>query len=84
MISWKPILSNLLDSTYVTTSGFSKQLTKSQRQEIKEKFKNFNSLFEETWKSQRSWSVPDKDLREQIVLEVRKNIGALYGRFWDK
>ncbi|KAL4289454.1 hypothetical protein HN51_056384 [Arachis hypogaea] len=58
---------------------------KKPKQELKDKFKRFNSTFEDIYKTQSSWVVSD----EQLKSELRASIAALvipayrsfYGRF---
>jgi hypothetical protein len=74
-----------MDNTKITEGGkISNTLTKAQRETIKEKFKNFNKDFEETFTIQKGYAIPDMDLRIQVIREVRQILCPMFNRFHDK
>ncbi|XP_065866229.1 exocyst complex component EXO70H1 [Euphorbia lathyris] len=52
--------------------------------EVSDRFKRFNSAFEEAYKKQRSWVVPDSKLRDEIKVSVAKKIVPAYREFYEK
>lgn len=53
-------------------------------EKARESFGNFNRAFEETYRKQTSWFVPDQKLRDEIKISLAKEIGSLYGEFYAK
>ncbi|KAL0537188.1 hypothetical protein IC582_026160 [Cucumis melo] len=53
-------------------------------EEARESFRNFNRAFEETYRKQTSWIVPDQKLRDEIKILLAREIGALYGEFYTR
>ncbi|CAN1262650.1 Exocyst complex component EXO70H1 [Linum perenne] len=43
-----------------------------------------NSAFEEAYKKQSSWVVPDSKLRDEIKISLARNVGPVYRRFYEK
>ncbi|KAI8072383.1 Cullin repeat-like-containing domain protein [Gongronella butleri] len=82
--SWKPCVENLMDVTYVRGGTIKNALSNADRQMIKDKFKNFNMEFDEIWRTQTAYAVPDLDLRNQMIRDVKNVIVPMYGRFLDK
>ncbi|WCJ41168.1 exocyst subunit exo70 family protein H7 [Euphorbia peplus] len=52
--------------------------------EVSDRFKRFNSAFEEAYKKQRSWVVPDSKLRDEIKVSVAQKIVPAYREFYEK
>jgi exocyst complex protein 7 len=48
---------------------------------IKEKFKNFNLAFEEIYRNQTIWKVPDPQLREELKISISENVIPAYRAF---
>ncbi|RUS26452.1 Cullin repeat-like-containing domain protein [Jimgerdemannia flammicorona] len=82
--SWKPCVENLMDVTYVKGGALKTSLGNSDKQLIKEKFKNFNTEFEDMWRAQKSYAMPDAELRNQVLRGVKQVLLPLYSRFIDK
>ncbi|KAI9027967.1 Cullin repeat-like-containing domain protein [Hyaloraphidium curvatum] len=82
--SWKPLLEHLMDVTYVQGGKIQGQLSKPQRDAVKEKFRAFNADFDAALASAGSVSVPDPELRASLVKEVRGLLVPLYARFYDR
>ncbi|KAL9956376.1 hypothetical protein ACROYT_G037843 [Oculina patagonica] len=60
------------------------KLKDKQRQMIKDKFKGFNTEFEELYEIQKTYAVPDTQLRDQLRNENMDLILPLYTAFRDK
>ncbi|KAG8387781.1 hypothetical protein BUALT_Bualt02G0056900 [Buddleja alternifolia] len=53
-------------------------------QEVKERFRRFNLGFEEAYKKQMSWVIPDPKLRDEVKITLAKNIVPGYRVFYEK
>ncbi|KAF3904913.1 hypothetical protein ABW20_dc0108474 [Dactylellina cionopaga] len=91
MISWKEAAGYLLDMTYtskaaiqVSASGSKPSLTSKDKEAVKEKFKNFNTLFDTLIQQHKSYTFPDKEVKAMLFKQITSFISPLYGRFWDK
>ncbi|KAL4634433.1 hypothetical protein ACB092_04G199100 [Castanea dentata] len=77
--SWTKALHCLKDE------GIGGSSNNAWRVALKEKFKNFNACFEEIYRVQTAWNVPDAQLREEfrifISLEVIPAYRSFMGRF---
>ncbi|KAJ3092877.1 Exocyst complex component 7 [Quaeritorhiza haematococci] len=82
--SWKPLVEHLMDQTYIQGGVIQKTLTKAQREIVKDKFKDFNTDFEDTMKAQKAWAVPDAELRAALIKDVKQVLLPMYGRFYDR
>ncbi|KAI9316495.1 Cullin repeat-like-containing domain protein [Dichotomocladium elegans] len=82
--SWKPCVENLMDVTYVRSGTIKNAMGSGDRQLIKERFKSFNTEFEEIWRAQTTYAVPDAELRAQVIRDVKNVLVPMYGRFLDK
>ncbi|XP_023007408.1 exocyst complex component EXO70H1-like [Cucurbita maxima] len=51
-------------------------------EDARESFRNFNRAFEETYRKQTSWIVPNQKLRDEIKISLAKELGDLYGEFY--
>lgn len=81
---WNHIIEHLMDTTFIRNGEIKQQLSSSERQNIKDRFKNFNSDFEDLHKLQRKFSVPDIELRTSIIRTVKKMVLPMYSRFLDR
>jgi len=84
MDCWNSCVISLMDVTYVQDGSIKTTLSKSQKQNIKECFKNFNNKFDEIYKVQKVYSIPDTELRNQMLSEIKQIIIPMYGRFYKK
>ncbi|KAK1617139.1 hypothetical protein QYE76_022656 [Lolium multiflorum] len=81
-ISWTKTLSYLRDDVHGSGSGSSSGSGhSSSRMSIKEKFKNFNLAFEEIYRNQTIWKVPDPQLREELKISISENVIPAYRAF---
>ncbi|KAG0280871.1 exocyst complex component exo70 [Linnemannia exigua] len=82
--NWKACVEHLMDVTYVHDGGLQQALNSSQRQVVKDKFKNFNHDFDELWKVQKQYSIPDQDLRLMVLKDVNQIMIPMYDKFLTK
>ena len=83
--SWIPIVESLIDTTKINDQGkIASQLTKAQKEGIKEKFTKFNKDFDEVYTTQRTYAIPDPELRTQVIKEVKQILCPMFDRFYDK
>ena len=93
--AWKEPSSQLLDVQYTARSyrppsggtndsaAILKSLGSKEKDAIKEKFKNFNTSFDDLVAKHKGYKM-EKDVRAQLTREVQGIIEPLYGRFWDR
>lgn len=53
-------------------------------EEAEESFKKFNTAFEEVYRKQTSWVVPDQKLQEEIKISIAKKLERVYRGFYEK
>ncbi|KAK9454178.1 Cullin repeat-like-containing domain protein [Dipodascopsis uninucleata] len=82
---WKVCASYLMDVTIVRSNSTANKTTMSSkdREVIKEKFRNFNTDFEELVLKFKEYNFTNKELREYLAKEVAF-ISPLYHRFYDR
>lgn len=73
--SWSRVLSCLRDEGIGGSSG------NASRVALKERFKNFNACFEEIYRVQTGWKVPDEQLREELRISISENVLPAYRSF---
>ncbi|XP_052183233.1 exocyst complex component EXO70B1 [Diospyros lotus] len=73
--SWSKSLSCLKDE------GIGANLSNAAKVALKERFKNFNSCFEEIYRIQTAWKVPDAQLREELRISISENVIPAYRAF---
>lgn len=83
LTNWAKLAPYLMEAT-VTSNQSQGKLSSKDREIVKEKFRNFNSEFEELLEQQKNASVADPVLRQRMSQEVKKLLRALYFRFYDK
>ncbi|KAL9028508.1 MAG: hypothetical protein Q9196_003135 [Gyalolechia fulgens] len=95
--SWREPCSALMDVQYtnrgarppsgsnglVDSAAVIKQLGSKDKDSIKEKFKIFNTSFEELSAKHKSLQM-ERDVRSLLAREVQAMIEPLYARFWDR
>ncbi|PSN71424.1 hypothetical protein BS50DRAFT_282702 [Corynespora cassiicola Philippines] len=95
--AWREPSGHLLDVQYTNRSGrphsggtgstdsaaIIKGLSSKNKDEIKEKFKSFNTSFDELVARHKSYKM-EREVRNQLAKEVQTIIEPLYGRFWDR
>ncbi|OIW17770.1 hypothetical protein TanjilG_06455 [Lupinus angustifolius] len=73
--SWSKALSCLKDD------GVGGSSRSSSKMALKEKFKNFNACFEEIYRIQTAWKVPDEQLREELRISISEKVIPAYRSF---
>ncbi|KAK9366382.1 Cullin repeat-like-containing domain protein [Lipomyces kononenkoae] len=84
---WKVCASYLMDVTVVrsasTASGGKASMSSKDREVIKEKFRNFNTSFDELVVKFKEYNFADAELRAYLAKEVAF-VSPLYQRFYEK
>lgn len=95
--AWKEPSAHLLDVQYTNRGGrptsggvggadsaaVIKALSSRDKESIKEKFRNFNTSFDELLARHKSYKM-EKEVRANLSRDVQAMIEPLYGRFWDR
>ncbi|KAK1307357.1 hypothetical protein QJS10_CPA10g01580 [Acorus calamus] len=75
--SWTKVLSYLKDEG-IGSGGSSSSVSKVA---LKERFKSFNAGFEEVYRIQTAWKVPDEQLREELRISISEKVIPAYRSF---
>jgi len=70
-------------STANDSAAIVKGLSSKERDIIKEKFRQFNTTFDELVARHKSLNM-DKEVREMFTKDIQAMVEPLYGRFWDR
>ncbi|KAL8829224.1 MAG: hypothetical protein Q9170_006268 [Blastenia crenularia] len=95
--SWREPCSALMDVQYIKrgarppsgsngiidSADVIKQLGSKDKESIKEKFKNFNTSFDELSAKHKGMQM-EREVRSSLAREVQAMIEPLYARFWDR
>ncbi|CAG8591414.1 129_t:CDS:10 [Paraglomus occultum] len=81
--TWKVCFGFLMDFTYVR-GGALKSSVGSDKQSVKERFKNFNNEFDELYKYHKTFAVPDPELRNKVINDIRAVLLPMYNRFLER
>lgn len=73
--SWSKVLSCLKDE------GIGGSSSNASRVALKERFKNFNACFEDIYRTQTAWKVPDAQLREELRISISEKVLPAYRSF---
>ncbi|XP_060204464.1 exocyst complex component EXO70B1 [Lycium barbarum] len=73
--SWSKVLSCLKDE------GLSGSSSNASKVALKERFKSFNACFEEIYRIQTGWKVPDAQLREELRISISEKVLPAYRSF---
>lgn len=77
--SWSKALSCLKDE------GVGGSSSNASKMALRERFKNFNACFEDIYRTQTAWKVPDEQLREELRISISEKVipayRSFYGRF---
>ncbi|KAL6010590.1 hypothetical protein ACLOJK_001024 [Asimina triloba] len=76
--TWIRILYCLRDEGIHMSGGFSSGVSKTA---LRERFKTFNSAFEEAHRVQTTWFVPDQQLREELRISIAEKLLPAYRSF---
>lgn len=94
--AWREPSSFLLDVQYtskaprppstgaaVDSSAVLKTLSSKDKDQIKEKFRNFNASFDDVVAKHKSYKM-ETEVRRALAHDVQRFIEPLYGRFWER
>lgn len=73
--SWSKALSCLKDE------GLGGSASNASRVALKDRFKNFNTCFEEIYRVQTAWKVPDEQLRDELRISISERVIPAYRSF---
>ncbi|KAI4343619.1 hypothetical protein L6164_010950 [Bauhinia variegata] len=73
--AWTKALSCLKDEGIGGSTGNASKMA------LKERFKNFNACFEEIYRNQTAWKVPDAQLREELRISISEKVIPAYRSF---
>jgi len=76
--TWVRVLNSLRDEGLHVSGSFSSGVSKSA---LRERFKAFNTMFEEVHRTQSTWSVPDAQLREELRISLSEHLIPAYRSF---
>ncbi|XP_020224722.1 exocyst complex component EXO70A1 [Cajanus cajan] len=86
-IAWAKILQSLSIQGLISSGGGSSTAgadgssSGASRAIVKDRFKTFNTMFEELHQKQSQWTVPDTELRESLILAVAEVLLPAYRSF---
>ncbi|XP_057474016.1 exocyst complex component EXO70E2-like [Actinidia eriantha] len=72
-VTWKPVLSLLMDDE-----------NKTRKSILKERYRSFNISFEEVYKNQTGWFIPDTELRKDLRISISQKVIHAYQTFIGK
>ena len=81
-ISWQKALNYLQDTKKIVMKN--NELTKSSKKEIKSKLENFNTIFEELYRSHRAYCIGDVSLRDHMRSKNIATVTPIYKAFIEK
>ncbi|XP_017236139.1 LOW QUALITY PROTEIN: exocyst complex component EXO70A1 [Daucus carota subsp. sativus] len=73
--AWSKVLSCLKDE------GIGNSASNASKMALKERFKNFNACFEDIYRIQTAWKVPDAQLREELRISISEKVLPAYRSF---
>ncbi|CAO2818147.1 unnamed protein product [Amaranthus hypochondriacus] len=73
--SWSKVLACLRDE------GLGVGSSSAFKMALKERFKNFNAYFEEIYRTQTAWKVPDPQLRTELRISISEKVIPAYRSF---
>lgn len=76
--AWKKVLSCLRDEGIYIGGSSSSKVSKDA---LKDRFKSFNAVFEEVYRNQTAWFVPDPQLREELRISIEEKLLPAYRSF---
>lgn len=77
--SWTKILSYFKDDGLGGSSGSS--FGSAPKMAVKERFKSFNLAFDEIYRTQTTWKVPDSQLRDDLCISISERVIPAYRAF---
>lgn len=89
--SWSKVLAALRDGSMAGGSSGSPSYgqrsnssSSASKMALKERFKGFNASFEEIYRLQTAWKVPDPQLREELRISIQEKVIMAYRAFFGR
>ena len=89
--SWSKVLAALRDESMGGGSSGSPSYgqrsnssSSASKMALKERFKGFNASFEELYRLQTAWKVPDPQLREELRISIQEKVIPAYRAFFGR
>lgn len=89
--SWSKVLAALRDGSMGGASSGSPSYrqrsnssSSASKMALKERFKGFNASFEEIYRLQTAWKVPDPQLREELRISIQEKVIMAYRAFFGR
>ncbi|KAL1201706.1 Exocyst complex component EXO70B1 [Cardamine amara subsp. amara] len=82
--SWSRVLSGLREESSSGSPSYSQRSNNSSKMALKEKFRGFNASFEELYRLQTAWKVPDPQLREELRISISEKVIPAYRAFYGR
>ncbi|EOA13013.1 hypothetical protein CARUB_v10026007mg [Capsella rubella] len=86
--SWSRVLSALRDENMGGSSSgspsYGQRSNNSSKMALKERFRGFNASFEELYRLQTAWKVPDPQLREELRISISEKVIPAYRAFFGR
>nr|BAF00847.1 hypothetical protein [Arabidopsis thaliana] len=86
--SWSRVLSALRDESMGGSSSgspsYGQRSNNSSKMALKERFRGFNASFEELYRLQTAWKVPDPQLREELRISISEKVIPAYRAFFGR
>jgi hypothetical protein len=80
---WDPLIMNLMDGVGMLIT-ISANMSQTDRQKIKDRFKHFNDGYDDIIVIQRKLVIPDAELRQRVVVALKKHLIPVYTKFFNK
>uniref|UniRef100_A0A1J3H3K7 Exocyst subunit Exo70 family protein n=1 Tax=Noccaea caerulescens TaxID=107243 RepID=A0A1J3H3K7_NOCCA len=83
--SWSKVLSALRDENVGGSPSYGRGSSSStSKMALKERFRGFNASFEELYRLQTAWKVPDPQLREELRISISEKVIPAYRAFFGR
>lgn len=87
-VSWTRILTCLKPNGFIGNNSSSRSgigsSKSASRTAVKEMFKNFNLVYDEIYRTQCAWKVPDPQLREELMISISEMVIPAYRLFMSR
>lgn len=83
LADWKALASSLMDVTVIAGNAKKSKISSKDKETIKERFRTFNTEFDELVKEFKTYNVKDPQLKQSLIKDIGFII-PLYNRFHDK
>ncbi|KAL1207292.1 Exocyst complex component EXO70B1 [Cardamine amara subsp. amara] len=82
--SWSRVLSALREESSTGSPSYAQRSNNSSKMSLKERFRGFNASFEELYRLQTAWKVPDPQLREELRISISEKVIPAYRAFYGR